>query len=41
MMAGKLTVISGMSFGQRLALHLVPFTPKKVLLREVRKVQGG
>ncbi|MFS8183545.1 SDR family NAD(P)-dependent oxidoreductase [Pseudovibrio denitrificans] len=41
MMAGKLNVISGMPFGQRLALRLVPFTPKKVLLREVRKVQGG
>ena len=41
MMAGKLTVISGIPFGQRLALSLVPFTPKRVLLREVRKVQGG
>jgi short-subunit dehydrogenase len=39
MLAGKLDVISGVTFGQRLMLATVPLVPKKLLLRQVRKMQ--
>ena len=39
MMAGKLNVISGVTFGQRMMLAGIPFTPKKMLLKQVRKMQ--
>jgi short-subunit dehydrogenase len=39
MLAGKLNVISGASPWQRLMLTMIPFTPKKILLRQVRKMQ--
>lgn len=39
MLAGKLNVISGVTFGQRIMLAAIPFAPKKLLLRIVRKMQ--
>lgn len=39
MLAGKLDVISGVTLGQRFMLAAVPFTPKKLVLRQVRKMQ--
>ena len=39
MMAGELNVISGLTTGQKLMMASVPFTPKKLLLRQVRKMQ--
>jgi hypothetical protein len=39
MLKGKLDVVSGVSFSQRLMLTLVPITPKKVLLKQIRKLQ--
>ncbi|MEM9079142.1 MAG: SDR family oxidoreductase [Verrucomicrobiota bacterium] len=39
MLAGKLDVVSGLTFSQKLMLASVPFAPKKVLLSEVRKLQ--
>ncbi len=39
MLAGKLDVISGMSISQRMMLAMVPLTPKKVLLKQIRKMQ--
>lgn len=39
MLAGKLDVISGISFGQKLMMSAIPFTPKKVLLTQIRKMQ--
>jgi len=38
MMAGKLNVISGLSFAQRLMLAAIPLIPKRLLLRSVRKM---
>lgn len=39
MLAGKLDVISGVTFAQRMVLASLPFTPKKLVLRQVRKMQ--
>jgi short-subunit dehydrogenase len=39
MIAGKLEVISGLTFGQKMMLAAIPLTPKKVLLSQIRKMQ--
>ena len=39
MLAGRLDVISGVSMSQRVALGLAPFTPKRVLLKQIRTMQ--
>ena len=39
MLAGKLDVISGLTASQKMMMAFIPFTPKKVLLSQVRKMQ--
>lgn len=39
MLAGKLDVISGLTFGQKMMLAAIPMTPKKMLLSQIRKMQ--
>ncbi|MEO1029755.1 MAG: SDR family oxidoreductase [Bacteroidota bacterium] len=39
MLKGKLDVVSGLTFGQNLMMKAIPFTPKKVLLRQIRQMQ--
>jgi uncharacterized protein len=39
MLAGKLDVISGVTFGQRMMLSFVPFTPRSMVLRQVHAMQ--
>lgn len=39
MLAGKLDVISGISTSQKMMMHMLPFIPKKTLLKQVRKMQ--
>ncbi len=39
MMAGKLDVISGLTFSQKMMMSMIPVTPKKMLLKQVRKIQ--
>ena len=39
MLAGKLDVISGFTFGRRVMLAMLPFTPKKLVLSRIRKWQ--
>jgi len=39
MLAGKMDVIAGVSFAQRMVLASIPFGPKKLLLRQVRRMQ--
>lgn len=39
MLKGKLDIISGMTFRQRLMIFFVPFFPKRMLLKQVRKFQ--
>lgn len=39
MLKGKLDVISGLSTSQKIMMSLVPFTPKKMLLSQIRKMQ--
>lgn len=39
MLAGKLDVISGLTFSQKLMMSMIPFTPKKMLLSQIRKMQ--
>ncbi len=39
LMAGKLDVISGLTFSQRFMIGLIPIVPKKYLLRQIKKMQ--
>lgn len=39
MVAGKLDVISGLTFGQKMMMAAIPMTPKKMLLSQIRKMQ--
>jgi uncharacterized protein len=39
MMSGKLDVISGLTFAQKLMMGMIPFTPKKILLKQIRQMQ--
>lgn len=39
MLLGRMDVIAGVTLGQRLMLSFVPFTPKKILLRQVHEIQ--
>lgn len=39
MMKGKLNVITGMNFGQKIMMKFIPFTPKKILLKQVFSMQ--
>ncbi|PLX15970.1 MAG: short-chain dehydrogenase [Marinilabiliales bacterium] len=39
MMKGELNKISGLTFAQKMMMSFVPFTPTKMLLKQVRKMQ--
>lgn len=39
MVAGKLDVVSGLTFGQRMMMAAIPFTPKTMLLKQIRQMQ--
>ncbi len=39
MLSGKLNVIAGLTFGQKMMMATLPFTPKKMLLSQIRKMQ--
>lgn len=39
MLEGKMDVVAGVTFGQRLMLSFVPFTPKKLLVRQIHEMQ--
>ncbi|WP_299366620.1 SDR family oxidoreductase [Winogradskyella sp.] len=39
MLKGKLDVVSGLTFGQNLMMKAIPFTPKKILLKQIRQMQ--
>jgi short-subunit dehydrogenase len=39
MMEGKLDVVSGLTFPQKIMMSTLPLTPKKMLLNQVRKMQ--
>ena len=39
MLKGKLDVVSGLTTMQKVMVGMVPFTPKKMLLKQVRKMQ--
>jgi hypothetical protein len=39
MLAGKLEIISGVTFTQRMMTVAIPTIPKKILLRKVRQMQ--
>jgi short-subunit dehydrogenase len=39
MLRGDMDVIAGVSFAQRMMWAAIPFTPKKMLIRQVRKMQ--
>ncbi|WP_435578975.1 SDR family NAD(P)-dependent oxidoreductase [Gilvibacter sp.] len=39
MQEGKIDVVSGLTFAQNLMMKAIPFTPKKTLLKQIRKMQ--
>ncbi len=39
MLKGKLDVISGLTFSQKLMMSMLPLTPKKIVLKQVRQMQ--
>jgi short-subunit dehydrogenase len=39
MLAGKLNIISGVTLTQRMMMAAIPITPKKMLLRKIRRMQ--
>ena len=39
MLKGKLDVISGLNFGQKLMMASIPFMPKKMVLKQIRQMQ--
>ena len=39
MLKGKLDVITGVTFSQRIMMAMVPLTPKKMILTQIRKMQ--
>ena len=39
MLKGKLNVIAGLTFMQKMMMASIPFTPKKLLLKQVRQMQ--
>lgn len=39
MLTGKLNVISGLTFTQKMMMATIPLTPKKLLLSQIRKMQ--
>jgi len=39
MISGKLDVITGLTFSQKAMIAMVPLTPKKILLSQIRKMQ--
>ena len=39
MLKGKLDVISGLTTSQKMMMAMIPFTPKKMLLKQVRQMQ--
>ena len=39
MLKGKLNVMSGVTFSQKILLPLIKFTPKKIVLKQIRKMQ--
>jgi len=39
MLKGKLDVISGLNFGQKLMMASIPFMPKKLVLKQIRQMQ--
>lgn len=39
MLKGKLDVISGLTFSQKLLTSLIPVTPKKIILKQIRSMQ--
>ena len=39
MMKGKLDVISGLTFPQKIMMAAIPFSPKKMILKQIRKMQ--
>lgn len=39
MLAGKLNILAGLTFGQKMMMWSIPFMPKKMLLSQVRQMQ--
>ncbi len=40
MIKGKMDVVSGLTFGQKMMMGAIPFMPKKMLLKQVHKMQS-
>ena len=40
MLAGKLDVLAGLTTGQRMMMRSVPFMPKRMLMKQIKKMQA-
>jgi len=39
MMKGKIDIVSGLTFGQKIMMAMIPFMPKKVMLQQIYNMQ--
>jgi hypothetical protein len=39
MLKGKLDVVSGLTVSQKMMMAMIPFMPKKMVLKQIRKMQ--
>lgn len=39
MLEGKIDVVSGLSFRQKIMMKMIPFTPKKIILKQIKEMQ--
>lgn len=39
MLKGKLDIVSGITFAQKMMMSMIPITPKKILLKQIRQMQ--
>jgi len=40
MLKGQMNVVAGLSIAQRVGMHLIPFAPKKVVMKQIYKLQS-
>lgn len=39
MLSGNIDIISGLTFSQKLLMKMMPFMPKKMILKQIREMQ--
>lgn len=39
MLKGDIDIVSGLTFGQKIMMAMIPFMPKKMILRQIHNMQ--